>query len=143
MDKSPATIPDTLTIAEFSNRIARGDPSIARRQGTPITDAQGTLVGIITRSDLVSALEKDPNGELTVLEAGSRNLVITYPDEPLKEAVAKMLRYGIGRLLVVSHDDPSQLLGYLGRTGLLEARLRKLQEEELRERRWHVAGMTK
>jgi H+/Cl- antiporter ClcA/CBS domain-containing protein len=143
MDKTPATIPDTLTIAEFSNRIARGDPSIARRQGTPITDAQGTLVGIITRSDLVSALEKDPNGELTVLEAGSRNLVITYPDEPLKEAVSKMLRYGIGRLLVVSHDDPRQLLGYLGRTGLLEARLRKLQEEELRERRWHVAGMPK
>jgi chloride channel protein, CIC family len=143
MDKSPATIPDTLTIAEFSNRIARGDPQIARRQGTPITDAQGTLVGIITRSDLVSALEKDPNGELTVLEAGSRNLVITYPDEPLKEAVSKMLRYGIGRLLVVSHDDPHQLLGYLGRTGLLEARLRKLQEEELRERRWRVAGMPK
>jgi hypothetical protein len=54
-----------------------------------------------------------------------------------------MLRYGIGRLLVVSHDDPGQLLGYLGRTGLLEARLRKLQEEELRERRWRVAGMTK
>jgi chloride channel protein, CIC family len=143
MDKSPATIPDTLTIAEFSNRIARGDPQIARRQGTPITDAQGTLVGIITRSDLVSALEKDPNGELTVLEAGSRNLVITYPDEPLKEAVSKMLRYSIGRLLVVSRDDPRQLLGYLGRTGLLEARLRKLQEEELRERRWRVAGMPK
>jgi chloride channel protein, CIC family len=143
MDKSPATIPDTLTIAEFSARIARGDPSIARRQGTPITDTHGTLVGIITRSDLVSALEKDPNGEKTVLEAGSRNLVITYPDEPLKDAISKMLRYGIGRLLVVSRDNPQQLLGYLGRTGLLEARLRKLQEEELRERRWHVAGMTK
>jgi chloride channel protein, CIC family len=143
MDKNPATIPGTLTIAEFSNRIARGDPHIARRQGTPITDAQGTLVGIITRSDLVSALEKDPNGELTVLEAGSRNLVITYPDEPLKDAISKMLRYGIGRLVVVSRDNPQQLLGYLGRTGLLEARLRKLQEEELRERRWHVAGMTK
>jgi hypothetical protein len=71
MDKSPATIPDTLTVAEFSNRIARGDPQIARRQGTPITDAQGTLVGIITRSDLVSALEKDPNGEMTVLEAAA------------------------------------------------------------------------
>jgi hypothetical protein len=54
-----------------------------------------------------------------------------------------MLRYGIGRLVVVSWENPQQLLGYLGRSGLLEARLRKLQEEELRERRWHVAGMPK
>jgi hypothetical protein len=54
-----------------------------------------------------------------------------------------MLRSEIGRLPVVNRDDPHQLLGYLGRTGLLEARLRKLHEEEFRERRWNVADMTK
>jgi chloride channel protein, CIC family len=143
MDKNPVTIPAALTVAEISERIARGDPHLARRQGTPITDEQGKLVGIITRSDLVRALEKEPEGKLTVLEAGSSNLILTYPDEPLKDAVTKMIRNEIGRLPVVSRDDPHQLLGYLGRTGLLEARLRKLQEEELRERRWRVAGMPK
>ena len=71
-----------------------------------------------------------------MLEAGSRNLVVAYPDELLKDAVIRMLKNEIGRLPVVSRDDPRHLLGYLGRTGLLEARLRKLQEEELRERRW-------
>jgi CBS domain-containing protein len=70
-------------------------------------------------------------------------LIITYPDEPLKDAVAKMIRNEIGRLPVVSRDNPRQLLGYLGRTGLLEARLRKLQEEELREQRWKVVGIAK
>lgn len=143
MDKSPATIQATLTVAELSERIARGDPQVARRQGTPVVDAQGKLVGLITRSDIVRALETDPTGALTVLEACSRNLIYANPDEPLKEAVARMLKNGIGRLPVVSQDDPGQLLGYLGRTGLLEARLRKLQEEELRERRWSMAGMTK
>jgi hypothetical protein len=54
-----------------------------------------------------------------------------------------MIRNEIGRLPVVSRDNPRQLLGYLGRTGLLEARLRKLQEEELREQRWKVVGIAK
>jgi CBS domain-containing protein len=143
MDKTPVTIAATLTIAELSERIARGDPQVARRQGTPVVDVQGALVGLITRSDIIRALEQDPKGELTVLEAGSRNLIITYPDEPLKDAVAKMIRNEIGRLPVVSRDNPRQLLGYLGRTGLLEARLRKLQEEELREQRWKVVGIAK
>ena len=143
MDKAPVTIPSTLTVAELSERIARGDPQVARRQGTPVIDAQGKLVGLITRSDIISALEKDPLGELSVLEAGSRNLIVTYPDEPLKDAVARMLKNEIGRLPVVSRDDPDRLLGYLGRTGLLEARLRKIQEEELRERRWNVTGTAK
>lgn len=143
MDKTPVTIPAALTVAELSERIARGDPQVARRQGTPVVDAQGALAGLITRSDIISALEQDPLGQLTVLEAGSSNLIVAYPDEPLKEAVARMLKNEIGRLPVVSRDDPRRLLGYLGRTGLLEARLRKMQEEEFRERRWNVAGMTK
>jgi CBS domain-containing protein len=143
MDKTPPTILATLTTAELSERIARGDSQVARRQGTPIVDAQGALVGIITRSDLIRALEKNPKGDVTVLEAGSRNLIVAFPDDTLKEAVGKMVRHEIGRLPVVSRENPRQLLGYLGRTGLLEGRLKKLQEEELRERRWNVAGMTK
>ncbi len=135
MDKTPATIPASLTVSELSERITR-DPRLARRQGTPVVDAQGALVGLITRSDILNALEKDPQGQLTVLEAGSRNLIIAYPDELLKNAVIRMLKNEIGRLPVVSREDPRHLLGYLGRTGLLEARLQKLQEEELRERRW-------
>jgi chloride channel protein, CIC family len=143
MDKEPVTIPATLTVAEFSERIARGHPLVARRQGTPVVDAQGALVGLITRSDLVRVLEKNPEGDITVLEVCSRNLIIAYPDEALKDAVAKMLKNGVGRLPVVSRDDPRQLLGYLGRTGLLEARLHRMQEEELREQRWNVMGATK
>jgi len=138
MDKEPVTIPAATTVAEFSARIASGDPQVARRQGTPVVDAKGALLGILTRSDIVRALEKDPEGNLTVLEAGSSNLIVAFPDEPLKDAVARMLRHDIGRLIVVSRDNQRQLLGYLGRTGLLEARFLKMKEEELRERRWNV-----
>jgi CIC family chloride channel protein len=143
MDPTPVTIPDTLTVAELSERIARGDSLVARRQGTPIVDASGSLVGLITRSDILRALEQDPQGQLSVLEAGSSNLIVTYPDESLQDAITKMLKNEIGRLPVVSRENPRQLLGYLGRTGLLEARSRKMQEEEHRERRWNVGGVTK
>ncbi|MFN8385879.1 MAG: chloride channel protein [Anaerolineales bacterium] len=143
MDKEPVTIPAATTVAEFSARIASGDPQVARRQGTPVVDAKGALLGILTRSDIVRALEKNPQGDLTVLEAGSSNLIVAFPDEPLKDAVARMLRHDIGRLIVVSRDNQRQLLGYLGRTGLLEARYRNIREEEQRERRWDVAGRAK
>ncbi len=143
MDKAPVTIPATLTVAELSERIARGITLVARRQGTPIVDGGGAQVGLITRSDILRALEQDPKVELSVLEAGSSNLIVTYPDESLQDAITKMLKNEIGRLPVVSREDPRKLLGYLGRTGLLEARSRKMQEEEYRERRWNVVSTAK
>jgi hypothetical protein len=47
-----------------------------------------------------------------------------------------MLRYNIGRLPVVNRDDDRQVVGYLGRPGVMAARLRKLQEESVREPGW-------
>jgi CBS domain-containing protein len=136
MDTAPATVPAAMRVSEYADRVAQGDALLARRQGTPIVDAEGRLAGIITRGDVLRALEQAPTGELTVLEAGRRELIVTYPDEPVQAAVAKMLRNEVGRLPVVSRADPKKLVGYLGRTGVMEARLRGLEEEDLRERGW-------
>ncbi len=70
---------------------------------------------------------------LTNGEAGSANLIVTYPDELLTNAVAKMLQHNVGRLPVVSRDDPQHLIGYLGRSDVLQARLRQLDEELTRQ----------
>ena len=138
MDKQPTTIPANMLVTEFASRIAQGDPQLTSRQGTPIVDEQGRLVGIITRGDLSRAMEKPLNAELTVLDAGSRNLVVAYPDETMREAVAKMHRNNIGRLPVVSRADPHRLLGYLGRSGVMAARMRTVEEESTRERSWGI-----
>lgn len=140
MDAAPVSIRAEMTVAELSGAIVRGDATVADRQGVLIVDGTGALVGIITRSDIFQSLEADPTGTLTVLDAGSRRLIVTYPDESLKAAVAKMIEHGIGRLPVVSRADASVLLGYFGRSGLLRARMRTLQDEELRERRWSIPG---
>jgi CBS domain-containing protein len=107
---------------------------VADRQGLPIVDESERLVGIITRGDVLRALDEGANGNTTVLEAGSRDLIITYPDEILHDAVTKMLRHDIGRLPVVSRQDHHRLVGYLGRANLMAARLRQLDEEHVRER---------
>ncbi|MEO8083750.1 MAG: chloride channel protein [Ardenticatenales bacterium] len=136
MDHNPATVPDNMPVSELALLIAKGDPHLGRRQGTPIVDDAGRLVGIITREDVLLALEEPTRGDMTVAQAGQRDLIVTYPDESLSVAVTKMLRNNIGRLPVVSRSDPTRLEGYLGRAGIMKARLHGLEEEELRERSW-------
>ena len=138
MDKNVPTIPATMKLMELSDRIAKRDPQLIRRQGTLIVDEGGRLAGIITRGDVVRALELGSNDGMTVMEAGSSNLIVTYPDELLQDAVTKMVRNDIGRLPVVSREDHRQLIGYLGRSSVMTARLRRLEEEHVREAGWRT-----
>jgi CIC family chloride channel protein len=138
MDRDIVTVPASMTVAELSAIVGQGDSPLARRQGTPIVDDDGKLSGIITRGDLLKALGKPDGASQTVLQAGTSQLAVAYPDEPLRTAVERMLRRGVGRLPVVSRDDPRHLVGYLGRTGVMEARQRSMQDEDLREQSWQL-----
>ena len=82
------------------------------------------------------ALENPANGDLTVLEAGTQDLIVAYPEEILHDAVNKLVRNDIGRLPVVSRLSPHQILGYLGRASVMTARLRRVEEEHDREPGW-------
>jgi CBS domain-containing protein len=82
------------------------------------------------------ALDKDPSGGISVLDAGSQNVVVTYPDEGLQDASEKMLRHSIGRLPVVERNDPKKVVGYLGRPGIMAARLHRFNDEYVREAGW-------
>ncbi|MBZ5719508.1 MAG: chloride channel protein [Acidobacteriia bacterium] len=136
MDREVPTAPAEMQVSEMADRIARRDPELCRHQGIVLLDQAGKLAGLITRGDLLRALDQDPQGTGTVLDAGTRELIVTYPDEILHEAAAKMLRNNIGRLPVVERNDPRHVVGYLGRPGVLAARLRRLEEEHVREPGW-------
>jgi CIC family chloride channel protein len=139
MDGVPAMIPSSMSVAELSRRIAAGDEALTRHQGIPIEEA-GRLAGIITRKDIMRSLEADPAGRATVLEAGCAPPVTVFPDDLLETAVTRMLRHDVGRLPVVLRDDPGRCVGYLGRSAILAARLRRLEEEQIRELGWRRAG---
>jgi CBS domain-containing protein len=89
---------------------------------------------MITRGDVLRALEQNPTA--MVFDACSRNVVVTYPDETLHDASEKMLRYNVGRLPVVERADDRRVIGYLGRPGIMAARLRRIDEEYVREPGW-------
>jgi H+/Cl- antiporter ClcA/predicted transcriptional regulator len=134
MDKELPIIPADMKVSRLSDLIARGDPRVAHRQGTIIVDKEHKLTGIITRGDVVRALQQDPQGNMTVAEVGKQQIVVTYADELLHEALGKMLKHDVGRLPVVERDAPDRVVGYLGRASILAARLRHHAEEEIRER---------
>ena len=131
MDSKVPSIPASMNIQDLSERIT-DDLATGGRHGAFIVDGQQRLAGIITRSDVMRALRKDPAGNMTVLEAGQTQLTVTYPDEPLYDAIAKMLKRNIGRMPVVERDDPRKVVGYLGRADVLAARMRHHEAEETR-----------
>jgi CIC family chloride channel protein len=123
-------------VAALAERIAQHDPAVARHEALLIVDEAGKLAGIITRGDLLRAFDKDSSGAISVQEAGNTRLVVTHPDELVSEAAAKMLRNDIGRLPVVDRADHRNVVGYLGRSGVMAARLRRLNDEHVREPGW-------
>jgi CBS domain-containing protein len=136
MERDVPTVPAAMTIGYLAERIARGDPQVGAHDGMIVLNEQGKLAGIITRGDVMRALDKDPSGAIAVLDAGSQSVVVTYPDEGLQDASEKMLRHNIGRLPVVERNDEKNVVGYLGRPGIMAARLHRFNDEYVREAGW-------
>ncbi|MGA9529126.1 MAG: chloride channel protein [Terriglobales bacterium] len=136
MDRNPPKIFADMRVGELADRIARRDPDVCGHEALLVVDDQGELQAVITRGDILRALELSPGGAASVLESASRNVVVTYPDEMLSNAVDKMLRYDIGRLPVVDRANPKTIVGYLRRRNIMAARLRRLEDEHVREPGW-------
>jgi CIC family chloride channel protein len=137
MDRQPVILPAEMPVRELADKIAGGEARFSSHQAFLIANAQSHLVGIITRGDVLRTLEIDLGK--TVLEAGNDNLVVTYPDESLHDAVAKMVRNDIGRLPVVNRDETTKPVGYLGRRAVFQARLRRHDDEHKVQPGW-LAG---
>jgi CIC family chloride channel protein len=136
MRKDVVPIAQEMTVSELAERMGRGEPAYNLTQGLPIVSAEGKLVGVVTQGDLLRALELDPRGTMTVLEAGSHAPVVAYPDELVHDAMHRMLQHDIGRLPVVSRENPQRMVGYFNRASLLGAWTRQLEDEGLREHGW-------
>jgi CIC family chloride channel protein len=143
MDKDVPTIPATMKLSELSDRIATGDADLNRRQGTLIVNDQNQLVGIITRGDIVRALRLNDTEEMTVVEAGSADLTVAFPDEPLHTALTKMLNRDVGRLAVVERKNQTKVVGYLGRASILSARMKIHEEENILQKGWAYQNIIK
>ncbi len=140
MEKEAPVVASSTKVGVLAERIARHDPAVARHQALLILDDAQKLVGIITRGDILRALDKDSAGEMSVLEAGSTHLVVAYPDELVSEAAAKLLRFDVGRLPVVDRADERKVVGYMGRAAILATRLLRFHNEHVREPGWFATS---
>jgi CBS domain-containing protein len=136
MVRDVVTVLPQQSVREVADRFATGDLKTSRHQALPIVDSEGCLQGLVTQGDLLRALQVDPEGKMSVLDAGSRSLVVAYPDERVFDAMSKMLENNIGRLPVVDRTDPQKMVGYINRANVMGSWRGHLHEESVRERGW-------
>jgi H+/Cl- antiporter ClcA/predicted transcriptional regulator len=102
------------------------DSAGSAHQGFPVVDADDRVVGVLTRRDL---LEGAPAGD--VRGRIKRPPAVVFDDSSLREAADHMARERVGRLPVVSRDDPVRVIGMLSRSDIIESHVRRLQEEHV------------
>jgi CBS domain-containing protein len=111
------------TVGEVRAWIGAAGPG-TDHQGFPLVDAQGNLVGVLTRRDLLSPTI-DAATHLTDLL--KRTPAIVYADCSLRDAADHMVNHNIGRLPVIDRST-GRLIGMITRSDLLSAHRRRLEE---------------
>jgi CIC family chloride channel protein len=115
MQKNPQTVHGDLNLSQVSDIFLQ-----SHHHGLPVIDNQDRLQAVLTLQDL----EKIPVEEwehTTALQAGTRDLLLAYPDESIGVALRRMGADDVGRLPVVERNDPTHLLGLLRRADLVRA----------------------
>ncbi len=102
------------------------------------------MLGVVTRRNLLedwvaAALadggEAQPHLEhIIAFDLLHREPITVFTWESCRAAAERMAEHGVGRLPVVSPDDPSKVVGMVTRSDLLKARAKVVEEEVRRER---------
>src|SRR4051812_10547414 len=127
--KPVVTLRGDQTLDEVRAFVQSREPG-SSHQGFPVVDAPGLLVGVVTRRDI---LDPKTPGTRLVRDLIHRTAAIVFEDSTLREAADHMVREGVGRLPVVSRDEPRKITGMLTRSDLLAAHRRRLDEADLAE----------
>ena len=123
---------DTLASvrAWFSSRVEG-----TGHQGFPVHDRDGNLVGVLTRRDIFNTSEPE---ESQLWRLITRPPAIAYEDNSAREAADHMVRENVGRLAVVSRENPRKVIGWLTRSDLLSAHRQRLEDASREDRTLQV-----
>lgn len=116
MTPQPDTVPADMTLSQLLEEFDR-----TRHHGFPVLDGEGYLFGMVTLQDLQRALERNLPLETPVSAIATRRPHVVFPNETMAAALEKLGRLGVGRLPVVSREDPRRLLGVVRRDDILRA----------------------
>ncbi len=109
------TLPASTTLAEAAEFFQH-----SRHHGAPVLDDEGHLLGVFTIQDLEQVDPSEWNNRV-ILDVCSRHLIVAFPDETAGAVLDRMGSYDVGRIPVVSREDPQHLLGLVRRADLVRA----------------------
>jgi CBS domain-containing protein len=119
-----ATLKTTQALAEV-RRWLNDEAPHSHHQGFPVVDERGHVQGVLTRRSL---LDPQWHYTLTLGELITRPPIAVNENHSLREAADHMVAESVGRVVVVSKDDPHKLVGILTRGDILAAHGRRLRE---------------
>ena len=133
MSTDVVTIPLAMRVRDVLEKYFE-DGNLRKHQGYPVVDERGDLAGIVTRSNLLDQSVSEALDVLSVVDILEREALTASAEETCRSAAEKMLQSKVGRLPVVSLDDPKRLVGIVTPTDLLKPRALVVDEEQRRER---------
>jgi CBS domain-containing protein len=112
-----ATEPESLVVEAITTL---ADSHVS---GLPVVDKHGTLVGVLSTSDILNAIAETSDSETRermfegtqVQELMSRQPMTVEPDASLKDAAERMLYLDVHRLFVV---EDGQLVGVISQSDI-------------------------
>lgn len=113
------TVPAGATVGDAMAEFARSGHG-----GYPVVDDAGAVVGVVSRSDLLTGA-LDPSAPVVTVASGPA--VTARPDEPVVDALERMLTESVEHLPVL--DGEGHLIGLCTRTDVLAARLPHLEAD--------------
>ncbi|MGQ0562667.1 MAG: chloride channel protein [Gemmatimonadota bacterium] len=114
----------TVTSLRGADTIAQVRAWLASRaagtshQGFPVLNRQDAIIGVVTRRDITDS-KHEPQTRLE--DVIRRAPAVVFAGSTLREAADHMVREGVGRLPVVSREDPRRVIGIISRSDLLAA----------------------
>ncbi len=107
-----------LTLVELSESFNH-----THHHGFPVLDEGGKLWGVVTITDLERAIAQNMSRMTSVAEIATprEQLLVAYPDEPVGVVLGRLSTRGLGRLPVVSREDPKHLVGLIRRSDIVSA----------------------
>ena len=90
--------------------------------GYPVVNKENKTTGVISYKDLFRVKREDWNS-IRIKERMSTRLICVSPGDSVIEAVEKMTREGIGRLLVMDDDA---LVGIMSRSSIMDRVIKRL-----------------
>ncbi len=118
MTPDPATLPGNMTVEAAVSFFS----SDAVHRSYPVTDAQGRLLGLVSRSDALRwQIDREKDQTPLVDATSDAAQPVAYPDTPSGVVADLIVESGVGRIPIIEAGT-RRVLGILSRQDLLKAR---------------------